>query len=102
MVINVNFLAAQKVGDSISMEQSKLNVIIKMINTTINKIRHTEINESFVGVENKDGISLDDLIISIEDLLKSGLTKDQIKKDILPNLGFDINTFPIEIMNLLN
>jgi len=100
--INSNFNLLKDLNNSLNNHQkSKLNVIIKMINTTINKIRHTDQDEIFVGIENKDGISINDLKVSIDGLLKSGLSKEEIKKDILPNLGFEINTFPNEVLNLL-
>jgi len=72
-----------------------------MINTRVNEIRQTHEEKSFVGLEEKDGLSTDDLITCISQLKNSGFTSEQIKNDILINLGYKINSFPSEILELL-
>ncbi len=81
-------------------QRSKLNFILKISANTINEIREVD-NVAITGDAEKDGITIDDIINSISELLKIGLTKEQIKKDILPNLGIKINEHE-EISNLLN
>lgn len=58
-------------------------------------------NIQITGVAEKDGISIEEIIKSIKELLLLGLSKEQIKKDILPNLGLKDNLTE-EISNLLN
>lgn len=80
---------------------SKLNLIFRMINTRINDIRQTHEEKTFIGLVENDGIALSDIITCIIQLKESGLSAEQIKKEILPGLGYKINSFPQEISDLL-
>jgi len=72
-----------------------------MINTRINEIRQTHEEKEFVGIEEKDGLSLEDLIACVNELIDSGLSYELIKKEILPNLGFTESSLPQEVIQLL-
>jgi hypothetical protein len=72
-----------------------------MINTRINQIRQTHEEISFVEIKEKDGLSIDDLIKCVKDLKESGLSYEQIKNDILPNLGYAESSLPSEILQQL-
>jgi hypothetical protein len=101
--LNNNFPLLRTLMDGLKKDQlAKLNLVIRMINTRINHIRQTHEEKAFVGIEENDGLSLKDLIICINDLKESGLSSEQIIKDILPNLGFKEGSLPTEIMQLLN
>lgn len=80
---------------------SKLNLVIRMINTRINSIRQSHEAQSFVGVEEKDGLSLEEIILCIKQLKDTGMTSEQIKIDILPNLGYIEASLPEKLMDLL-
>jgi hypothetical protein len=71
-----------------------------MSSNLINKVRQVD-NVEITGNAEKDGISIDEIVKSITELLNLGLSKEQIKKDILPNLGIKVNAHE-EISNLLN
>ena len=71
-----------------------------MSSNLINKVRQVD-NIQITGDAEKDGISTVEIVKSIKELLNLGLTKEQIKKDILPNLGLKDNLSE-EISNLLN
>ena len=81
---------------------SKLNLVLRMINTRINSIRQSHEAKSFVGVEEKDGLSLEEIILCVKQLQNSGMSSEQIKIDILPNLGYIESSLPEKLMNLLN
>ncbi|MEC4050118.1 ATP-binding protein [Flavobacterium sp. SUN046] len=99
--INEEFPLLKSLKSSLNSKQkSELNFILKMSSNLINKVRQVD-NVEITGNEEKDGISIDDIIKSINELLKYGLSKEQIKKDILPNLGIKVNAHE-EISNLLN
>jgi hypothetical protein len=83
-----------------SKQKAELNFILKMSSNLINKVRQVD-NVEITGNEDKDDISLDDIVKSINQLLNLGMSKEQIKKDILPNLGFK-NNISEEITSLLN
>lgn len=88
-------------GDLNKDQLTKLNLVIRMINTRINKIRQTHEEKLYIGIAEKDGLSKEDLIICVKELKKSGLSSDQIKTDIIPNLGFAENSLPPEVLQLL-
>lgn len=80
---------------------TKLNLVIRMINTRINEIRQTHEEKTFVGIEERDGLSVKDLVTCVNELITSGLSPELIKTDILPNLGFTESSLPQEVIQLL-
>jgi hypothetical protein len=101
MRINNEFPLLKSLKSSLNNKQkAELNFILKMSSNLINKVRQVD-NVEITGNEEKDGISIDEIVKSITELLNLGLSKNQIKKDILPNLGIKINTQE-EISKLLN
>ena len=100
LTINNDFPLLKSLKKSLSKEQTAdINFILKITSTLINEVRHVENNE-LCGDKEKDGISQDEIINSIKKLLDLGYKKEQIKKDILPNLGIK-NNVPEEILTLL-
>jgi hypothetical protein len=101
--LNIEFPLLKEIKKDLSKEQSaKFNLVLRMINTSINKIRHNHEETSFLNIEEKDGLSVNDIIISLTSLKKNGFSSEQIKKDILPGLGFEESSLPEEIKQLLN
>jgi hypothetical protein len=99
--INDEFPLLKSLKSSLNNKQkAELNFILKMSSNLINKVRQVD-NVEITGNAEKDGISIDDIVKSISELLNLGLSKEQIKKDILPNLGIKVNENE-EISNLLN
>lgn len=100
--LNRNFPLLKSLIKELHKEQLvKLNMVIRMINTRINVIRQTHEERTFVGIEEKDGLSLDDLVVCVKELKESGLSSEQIKTDILPNLGFTESSLPQEVIQIL-
>jgi hypothetical protein len=100
--VNNNFPLLKSLMNDLEKEQrTKLNLVIRMINTIINQIRQTHEEKSFVGIEEEDGLSLDDLIKCVTELKETGLSSEQIKKDILPNLGYLESSLPEEVLQQL-
>jgi len=100
--LNHNFPLLNSLREELKGEQlTKLNLILRMINTRINKIRQTHEEKEFVGIEEKDGFSLEDLIKCVNELIESGLSSELIKNEILPNLGFKQSSLPQEVLQLL-
>jgi hypothetical protein len=99
--INDEFPLLKSLKSSLNSNQkAELNFILKMSSNLINKVRQVD-NIQITGDSEKDGISTVEIVKSIKELLNLGLTKEQIKKDILPNLGLKDNLTE-EISNLLN
>jgi hypothetical protein len=98
--INDEFPLLKSLKSSLNNKQkAELNFILKMSSNLINKVRQVD-NIEITGNEEKDGISIDDIVKSINQLLNLGMSKEQIKKDILPSLGIKSN-IPEIIYNLL-
>jgi len=101
MNYNEDFPLLKSLKNSLNSKQkAELNFILKMSSNLVNKVRQVD-NVEITGNAEKDGISIDDIVKSINQLLNLGMSKEQIKKDILPNLGFK-NNIPDEITSLLN
>ncbi len=100
--INKKFPLLEDLIDDLSKEQkSKLNLLLKMINTRINIIRHSHDDKPFVGVEEKDGISLTDLISNVKRLKECGISMTDIKNNFILTLGYTPETLPDEVLELL-
>jgi len=100
--INKDFPVLKELYDELSKNQrSYMNVFVRMVNTQINKIRHYHEDTPFVGIEEKDGTSLNDIINAVRVSLDGGMTKKQIKNIVLPSFGYSINSLPIEIRERL-
>lgn len=100
--VNSSFPLLKSLMVELNKEQlSKLNLIIRMINTRINEIRQTHEAKAFIGIEEKDGLSLKDLVTCVNVLIENGLSAEYIKTDIIPNLGFFESSLPMEVVQLL-
>ena len=101
--MNNNFPLIKALEESLSKKQkSHLNILLRMINTRVNSIRHVHEERDFVGLKEKDGFDEQELEQTIIDLISSGITIDQIKEEILPNLGFKLNSLPEEVLKILD
>jgi len=99
--INKKFPLLENLIEDLSKEQkSKLNFLLRMINTRINIIRHSHEDKPFVGLEEKDGISNAELISNIKEL-KKHISVVDIKNKFLPTLGYTVETLPNEVFELL-
>ena len=82
-------------------QQLKMRLLFRMINNRVNSIRQVHEEKEFLGVEEKDGISEQELLENIKTLLEMKLSVDYIKEDYLSNLGFKFESFPSEFRELL-
>ena len=101
--LNNNFPLIEGINNELSLKaQSKLKILLKMINTEINSIRQTHEDRVFLGIENENEISEDELLATVHTLLENGIEKSIIKKEILPKLGYKMDSFPIKIKKVLD
>ena len=73
-----------------------------MINTQINIIRESHEDKVFLDTEKIYEISIQDILKTIKSLKENGIDSNIIKKEILPKLGYQLNSFPSEILKELN
>lgn len=100
--VNNNFPLIKTLEDSMSEKQkSQLNLLLRMINTRVNNIRHVHEEKDFVGVEEKDHFSIEQIINLIGQLKENGFSKEVIKNNLLSNLGYKFSSFPEEIKKML-
>lgn len=100
--VNHNFPLVRSLQQSLNKKQkSQLNLLLRMINTRVNNIRHVHEEKEFTGIEEKDGISQEQLHNNILELLSSGISKEMIKEEIIPHLGFKYASLPENIKLLI-
>lgn len=101
LTINNEFPLLKSLKKTINKEQTAdLNFILKISSNLINKVRQVDIIE-VTGDNENDGITNDEIINSIKKLLELGYTKNQIKNEVLPNLGLS-KSISLVISNLIN
>jgi len=100
--VNKDFPLIKNLETTLNTDQkSQLNLILRMINTRVNSIRHVHEEKEFIGIEEKDGISILELKKNLIDLLSNGISKEIVKDNILPHLGFKYRSLPEDIKLLL-
>jgi hypothetical protein len=101
--INFNFPILKILTDELSASQlSKLKMFIKTINTTINKIKHVHDEKEMIGIQEKDGVELKDIIEVIIKLKNTGMNRQEICDTFLNGMGFKTNNLPEEIEMIFN
>ena len=100
--VNKNFPLIKNLIEGLDESQnSKLNLILRMINTRVNNIRQVHENKEFIGVKERDGLEAIELEKTIKNLINNGISNKQIKEEIIPHLGFNYNSLPKEVLILL-
>lgn len=80
-------------------QRAQLKILLKSIETHVNKVMHTHEDKSFLVEENQ--CSTEDLLMAVRDLLKSGLSSKYIESKLIPQLGYELSTIPQEVLDLL-
>jgi hypothetical protein len=99
--INKNYPLLQEIEKELSEKsKSNLKVLIKMINIQIDKIKDIHEEKEFLDCDNE--IDEEDLLNAIKTFKKIGFTTKIIKNELLPNLGYKLNTIPEHILKEIN
>ena len=77
----------------------QLKVLLKSVETHVNKVMHTHEDKSFLVEDNN--FSAEDLLVAVRELLKSGLSTQYIESKLIPQLGYELSTIPHEVLDLL-
>lgn len=100
--VNREFPLIKSLDESFNQNQrTQFGLVLKMINTRVNSIRQVHEEKEFVGIKEKDGIEVQELIGQVTELLNAGISRNQIVQDIIPHLGFKLNTLPKDVLKLL-
>ena len=101
--VNSEFPVLKTLNDSLNKNQKpQLNLLLKMINNRVNDIRQVFEEKDFIGIEEKDGLSIQDLELNIKNLIENGIEIKFIKENIIPHLGFKYSSLPTSIKQFLN
>lgn len=101
--INKKFPILKMLNDELSLSgKIQLKILLKTINTQINNIRQTHENEIFLGVEDGNNLTKEELLVTINELINNGIDIQVIKMEVLPKLGYKMDSFPEEILEVLN
>ena len=101
--VNTNFPILQALNKELSSSgQAQLKVLLRMINTQISDIRQTHEDKVFLGVESNDNLSTEELLKTINSLVLAGIDIKVIKREVLPKLGYKTDSYPQEILKVLN
>lgn len=97
--LNHDFPLLKEIVKSCDHKQKiQLFLLIRMINTTINKIRDTHENVPFYRCEETKEKDFFDFILSMK---SEGFSSELIKKNLISELGIDLKTLPTELLEIL-
>jgi hypothetical protein len=103
MELNVDFPLIHSIVNNMAEDQKKsFSILLKMINTAINRMRQVHEDTAFLNAGQDDTSTADELISVIKNLLNAGTSKASIKASILPALGYRLDTIPESINQLLS
>lgn len=101
--INRNFTLIEELSKTLNKsELLKLNVLIRIFQNTINKMKMGNDYESVREIIESEENTESENLYAIRDLLGNGISKDEVIKHFLPLIGLDINTIPLSIKSILN
>lgn len=99
--LNKNYPLLKEIENELSEKsKSNLKILIKMINTQIDKIKNIYEEKGFLDYDNE--INEEDLQNAIKTFKKIGFTAKIIKNELLPDLGYNLNTIPEYILKEIN
>lgn len=101
--INNDFPLVAILNNSLNTESQKsFKVLLKIINTAVNKMRQIHEDKPFGSIVNEnEDLKEVELAETIKRLLDMGTNKQTLKDSLLPSLGYRIDTIPEKINDLL-
>ena len=98
--INENYPLLNSLLSELNSKQSaRLKMIIRMINTNINKLRSVHKEKHYVL--SAEEINIEDILESIAELKSLDFPKDIIKKMLINELGYNYKSLPTKIKDSL-
>ncbi len=80
---------------------SQLKIFLRIITTSVNKIKKVHADETFTTLIEKDALEENDLREAVILLLSSGINKASVLNDVIPTMGIDPQSLPSSILSLL-
>ncbi|ADE55746.1 ATP-binding protein [Coraliomargarita akajimensis] len=83
-------------------EKLQFKALIRMINTTVNKIKQTHEDTPCVKADSPNSFTNEEIKNLIRQLIEGGMSKSEIRRSILPLLGHTPESYPEDIAALFN
>jgi hypothetical protein len=100
--LNIAYPGINLFTNSLNSDQNEgFKILLRSINTQINKMRDVVEESDFIGIEEKDELPMSSLIKYIEKLKEQKLTKSKMIQIALTDLGYTRNNLPEEIKKIL-
>ena len=100
--LNISYPGIDLFSNSLTSDQNEdFKVLLRSINTQINKMRDLVEESDFIGVEEKDQLPMSSLIKYIKKLKNQNLSKSKMTQIALTDLGYTRNNLPDEIKKIL-
>ena len=102
LMLNTDYPGIDIFVNSLSQDQNEeFKIVLRSINTQINKMRDVSTESDFIGVEEKDELPMPILVKYIEKLKKQKFTKSKMIQIALTDLGYTRTNLPEKIKKLL-
>jgi hypothetical protein len=102
MSVNSSFPLVKDLNDTLDITQKiKLKTILRMVSTELNRIRRVHEDGVFHGVEGDDDLTTSELVEIIKNLLAQGFDSDFVRTQVLRELGYRLDTLPLDVLSLL-
>ena len=102
LVLNIAYPGIELFINSLKNDQNEgFKILLRSINTQINKMRNVVEESDFIGIEEKDELPMSSLIKYIEKLKEQKLTKSKMIQIALTDLGYTRNNLPEDIKKIL-
>lgn len=100
--LNIAYPGINLFTNSLNTDQNEgFKILLRSINTQINKMRDVVEESDFIGIEEKDELPMSSLIKYIEKLKEQKITKSKMIQIALTDLGYTRNNLPEEIKRIL-
>lgn len=103
MQINSDFSILQSLQQTLDKKQKvKLSMIIRMFEKELNSLRKVHEAKNYLK-EDEEKVPLPEFIAIIDEILKNKIySKDYIKENIIEGMGFNFESLPADMKNLLD
>jgi hypothetical protein len=100
--VNKNFPLLESLYEGLpSGKTTILNAILRMFITKLNFVKKAAVPEPFGLATNAVALSERELSNIVEALTQAGIGVEVIKRDFIPELGYQVETLPQSVLNLL-
>jgi hypothetical protein len=102
MRVNTDFPLVRELSESLDTDQKTiLKTLLRMVSTEINKIRRVHEDTVFTNVVDENELSTEEMVKIVKKLLAGGFDGELIKRHCIRELGYQIDSLPAEIADLI-